>query len=167
MSVAVTETGSSSETRTASDTETTAPRVASSTASVSGVNVEQAAADALRAQADADASFIRGQFAEKWVPQLSSKQVGMVADGVTWTNADILREHLQLRMKYPDVRLTWSGDWSSYSRPDFWVTTAGVTFPDSGDALSWCSSKGFDRDHCYAHIVSNSRGPEGTTAFQP
>jgi hypothetical protein len=90
------------------------------------------------------------------VPQLSSKRPGLVADGITWNNAETLREHLQLRLAYPEVRLLWSGDWSTFSGPDFWVTIAGVTFPDADGALGWCRGHNLDRDHCYAKLVSTS-----------
>ena len=56
----------------------------------------------------------------------------------------------QLREQYPDVKLLWAGDWSTFSDPNFWVTVAGITFDDSSSALAWCSSQSLDRDHCTA-----------------
>jgi hypothetical protein len=126
---------------------------------------ESASFDALRAIANADRPFVTQQLADRWVPQLSSKRPGLVADGITWANASTLREHLDLRLKYPEVRLLWSGDWSVFSAPDFWVTIAGVTFPDAGGALAWCRNNGLDRDHCYAKLVSAHHPVEGSTAF--
>ena len=126
---------------------------------------ESASFDALRALANADRPFVSSQLADRWVAQLSAKQPGLVADGITWHNAETLREHLDLRLKYPEVRLLWTGDWSTFSSPDFWVTIAGVTFPDAREALAWCSSHGFDRDHCYAKLVSSSHPVDGSTAF--
>jgi hypothetical protein len=82
-----------------------------------------------------------------------------------WDNATTLREHLQLRQRYPNVRLLWSGDWSTFSAPDFWITVAGVTFPNSAGALAWCTSQGFDHDHCFAKIVSTTHPVEGSTAY--
>ncbi|GAA2405846.1 hypothetical protein GCM10009856_13280 [Mycolicibacterium llatzerense] len=126
---------------------------------------ESSSFDALRAIAEADRPFVSGQLADRWVPQLSSKRPGLVADGITWHNAETLREHLQLRLKYPEVRLLWSGDWSTFSASDFWVTIAGVTFPSSDGALDWCRSHNLDRDHCYAKLVSTTHPVDGTTAF--
>lgn len=100
-----------------------------------------------------------------WVAQLSSKRPGLVADGITWNNADTLREHLDLRLKYPEVRLLWSGDWSTISEPDFWITIAGVTFPDAAGALRWSRDHGLDREHCYAKLVSTTHPIDGSTAF--
>jgi hypothetical protein len=126
---------------------------------------ESASFDALRAIANADRPFVMSRLADRWVPQLSSKRPGLVADGITWNNAETLREHLDLRLKYPEVRLLWSGDWSTFSAPDFWITIAGVTFPDAGGALSWCTSHGLDREHCYAKLVSTTHPIDGSTAF--
>ena len=67
-----------------------------------------------------------------------------------------LQEHLQLRQRYPGVRLLWSGDWSTFSAPDFWVTVAGITYADSAGALAWCRYQGFDRDHCAAKFISTT-----------
>jgi outer membrane protein assembly factor BamB len=128
---------------------------------------ESASVDALRAIANADRPFVQGQLADRWVPQLSSKRPGLVADGITWNNAETLREHLQLRLAYPEVRLLWSGDWSTFSAADFWVTIAGVTFPDANGALGWCRSHNLDRDHCYAKLVSTTHPIDGSTAFNP
>ena len=75
-----------------------------------------------------------------------------------------LNEHLQLRQRY-GARLLWSGDWSTFSAPNFWVTVADITFAAANGALQWCQSKGFDRDHCIAKIVSTTHPVEGSTAY--
>ena len=126
---------------------------------------ESASFDALRAIANADRPFVAGQLADRWVPQLSSKRPGLVADGITWNNAETLREHLDLRLKYPEVRLLWSGDWSTFSATDFWVTIAGVTFSDADGALGWCRGHNLDSEHCYAKLVSTTHPIDGSTAF--
>jgi hypothetical protein len=128
---------------------------------------ESASFDALRALANADRPFVIGSLADRWVPQLSSKRPGLVADGITWDNAATLREHLQMRLQYPEVRLLWTGDWSTFSVPDFWVTIAGVVFPDADGALAWCRDHHLDHDHCYAKLVSTTHPVDGTTAFNP
>jgi hypothetical protein len=65
------------------------------------------------------------------------------------------------------LRLLWTGDWSTFSAPDFWVTIAGVTFGDAQGALSWCLGHNLDRDHCYAKLVSTTHPVDGSTAFNP
>lgn len=119
----------------------------------------------LRQIASDDRSFVYAQLTDRWVPQLSSKRPGVRDNGMVWDNASTLEEHLQLRQRYPDVRLLWSGDWSTFSAQDFWVTVAGITFPDSMGALAWCRYQGFDRDHCAAKLISTTHGEPGSTAY--
>ncbi|BCZ21359.1 hypothetical protein MYSE111917_24510 [Mycobacterium senriense] len=128
---------------------------------------ESASFDALRALANADRPFVIGSLVDRWVPQLSSKRPGLVADGITWDNVATLREHLQMRLQYPEVRLLRTGDWSTFSVPDFWVTIAGVVFSDADGALAWCRDHHLDHDHCYAKLVSTTHPVDGTTAFNP
>jgi serine/threonine-protein kinase len=122
-------------------------------------------AQQLRQLASDDRSFVGTQLTDRWVPQLSSKRPGVVDNGVVWDNAMTLQEHLQLRQRYPGARLLWSGDWSTFSAPDFWVTVAGTTFADSAGALAWCRHQGFDRDHCAAKIISTTHPESGSTAY--
>ncbi len=118
----------------------------------------------LRQYVNGDRSVVATEAADKWVPQLSSKRPGIRDNGVVWDNAMALQEHLQLRKLY-NAKLLWSGDWSTFSEPNFWVTIAGYTFDNAKGALMWCSSKGFDRDHCIAKIVSTTHGVPGSTAY--
>lgn len=127
---------------------------------------DSAALDGLRALTTADHPVVSSTLANRWVPQISSKQPGLVAEGLTWTASDILREHLELRQRYPEIRLVWSGDWRTFNNPDWWVTIIGLPSNDSSTSLSWCAAQGLDRDHCYAKIVSATMGIEGTTALQ-
>lgn len=129
-------------------------------------SADGAALDGLRALAAADKPVIASSLANRWVPQISSKQPGLVAEGLTWTASDILREHLDLRQRYPEVRLVWSGDWRTFNTPDWWVTIVGAPSNDASRALSWCVTNGFDADHCYAKIVSATMGREGTTVLR-
>ncbi|OBA78146.1 serine/threonine protein kinase [Mycobacterium sp. 1164966.3] len=119
----------------------------------------------LRQIADGDRSFVSAQLADKWVPQLSSKQLGMFAEGRVWDGAAILQEYQQLQQRFPGARLLKSGEWSTFSGPDYWVTVAGIRFDDSAGALAWCRGNGFDRDHCIAKIVSTTHPVAGSTAY--
>jgi len=119
----------------------------------------------LRDIAESDLPYVRVRLTDRWVPQLSSKRPGVVDDGVMWDNTMTLQEHLMLRQRYPGARLLWSGDWSTFSAPDYWVTVAGVTFSDASGALMWCRQQRFDRDHCVAKIISTTRPIEGSTAY--
>ncbi|MEY8015694.1 serine/threonine-protein kinase [Mycobacterium servetii] len=119
----------------------------------------------LREIADEDRPFVAANLADHWVPQLSSKRPGVVDQGVVWDNTMTLQEHLDLRQRYPDVRLLWSGDWSTFSAPDFWVTVLGMAFPDPAGPLAWCRAQALDRDHCIAKLISTAHAVEGSTAY--
>lgn len=94
--------------------------------------------------------------------QLSSKQWGLVADGITYRYTDILNDHLALRSTH-DARLVWSGDWTSFREGDFYVTVATVPFSTPAEANSWCDSQGIDPENCFAKRLSTVAGPEGST----
>jgi hypothetical protein len=158
--------GSAKSSAQSSDSPATASTAAGPAQPETG-DSESASYDALRAIANADRPFVTSTLADRWVPQLSSKRPGLVADGITWNNSETLREHLQLRLTYPEVRLLWSGDWSTFSATDFWVTIAGVTFADADGALGWCRGHNLDRDHCYAKLVSTTHPIDASTAFNP
>jgi hypothetical protein len=119
----------------------------------------------LRAIAANDQPLVLNGLADRWVPQLSSKRPELVAEGRTWTNEMILTEHQQLRQSYSNVRLLWSGDWSTFSDSSFWITIAGTGFATADEALAWCTSNGFDRNHCYAKLISTTHPVEGSTAY--
>jgi len=51
---------------------------------------EQAAGDAIQWQVKHDYPVVMNSMRGKWTPQLSTKQVGVLADGQTWTNRSIL-----------------------------------------------------------------------------
>lgn len=118
----------------------------------------------LRQIADEDHAVVSAEGADRWVPQLSSKRPGVVDEGVTWDNVLTLQEHLRLRQRY-GAKLLWSGDWSTFDAPNFWVTIAPITFPTAVGALNWCSVQGFDSDHCYAKLISKTHAVSGSTAF--
>jgi hypothetical protein len=115
---------------------------------------------------DSDYSTVRGSLANRWVPQVSSKQVGLVVDGKTFTNADILSDHLALRQRFSGARLVWTGHWTTFDSPDFWVTVVGPPLPSSQAANFWCDSNGFGVDDCFAKFVSSLIGVEGTTVYR-
>jgi hypothetical protein len=125
----------------------------------------QASLSRLREIAADDRGYVAAHFADVWVPQISSKRVGLEAEGTVWDNAQILEEHLRLRHIYPDVRLLWSGDWSTYDGRNFWVTIVGLHSSDPDDVLVWCTQQGFSRDNCAAKVVSTWRPIAGSTKY--
>ncbi|MGC2938795.1 MULTISPECIES: hypothetical protein [unclassified Brevibacterium] len=121
---------------------------------------------ALEQLADSDGQMAKSELDGKWVPQLSSKRVGLEAEGKTWDEEAILEEFEGLREEFPRVKLIWSGDFSSFKEDNFWVTVVGIGYDDPDDALSWCSSHGLGPDSCYAKQLNTSGGHDGTTRLQ-
>ncbi|WP_326953458.1 zinc ribbon domain-containing protein [Amycolatopsis sp. NBC_01286] len=121
------------------------------------------AVDQLRQYADADLPAVRSALEDHWVAQLSSKKVGMEADGIVYDAPAILQDHLRLRTSFASVRLIWTGDWSSFKYPDFWVTVQDQSFGTADDANAWCDGQGLPKDDCYAKRLRSSGGYEGNT----
>lgn len=115
---------------------------------------------------DADYGYVADSIANRWVSQISSKKPGLVVDGKTLSSADVLQDHLDLRSQYGGARLVWSGQWSTFSSPDWWVTVVGPPRLAAGEANRWCDAEGFGIDDCFAKFVSSIFGAEGTTAYR-
>jgi hypothetical protein len=128
----------------------------------SGVNSEDAALDQLTRQISLDRPQVQSELAEKWVPQLSSKRLDLVADGISYHYTEILKDHLALRSTY-NARLVWSGDWSTFNRGDFYVTVAPVPFSTPVEANAWCDRQALDSNNCFAKRLSAVAGPVGST----
>jgi serine/threonine kinase PknH len=139
------------------------PKPAPSAPSAPAVDQETSSTLQLRQLAANDRPYITAALADYWIPQLSAKRPGVVDQGMVWDNTLALQEHLQLRQRY-NAKLLWTGDWSTFDGRNFWVTVVPITFSDSSGALLWCAAQGFDRDHCIAKIVSNTRPVAGSTA---
>lgn len=119
----------------------------------------------LQATAASDSAAAEG-LAGSWVPQLSSKRPGLVADGKTFDAASILAEHRSLQNRYPDAQLLWSGGFANYRGRDFWVTVVGEPMPTAAAANAWCDAQGLDGDHCYAVRLTHSGGPAGNSVMR-
>jgi hypothetical protein len=129
-------------------------------------SVDGVAEAVLKELRDSDYLSVRNTMSNRWVPQVSSKRVGLVVEGKTLTSADILRNHLALRQRFSGARLVWSGQWTTFSGPDFWVTVVGPPLPTADDANRWCDSNGFGVDDCFAKFLSTLFGVEGTTVYR-
>ena len=127
---------------------------------------ESTATTVLRELADADHYEVQTSLENRWIPQIGSKRVGLVAEGITWTTVDILRNHLEFRQRYDDVRLVWSADWTTFNSPDFWVTIVAEAFGTADQANRWCDSNGIDAFNCFAKMISSTFGTEGTTVLR-
>jgi hypothetical protein len=137
---------------------TTTVTTAPSSSSTGG----SSATDQLDAQVAADRSDVENLTGE-WVPQLSSKSVGTVADGITYDADDILGHYRGLAATYPSAKLLWSGDWPVFKSGGYWVVVAAQPFSTPAAANAWCSAHGLSADDCFAKKLSHTGGPAGTT----
>jgi hypothetical protein len=129
-------------------------------------SVDGVAEAVLKELRDSDYPTVRNTMSNQWVPQVSSKRVGLVVDGKALTSADILQNHLALRQRFGGARLVWSGQWTTFSGPDYWVTVIGPSLLTAADANRWCDSNGFGVDDCFAKYLSTFFGVEGTTVYR-
>ena len=104
------------------------------------------------------------QLVDYWVPQISSKSVGMTVGGTTFGYREILQDFETMRAAAPDsVLLLQSESYSTFSQPGFWVTVVARGYANGEAANSWCVYNGFDQENCFAKLLSHSYGPEGAT----
>jgi hypothetical protein len=106
------------------------------------------------------------QLVGHWVPQLSSKRPGLVADGITYDYPQIWANFVQLRAQHPDVLLIWSGNYASYKLTNFYVIVVPDPYPDGGSANQWCDGSGFAPGDCYAKFLSHTGGSNGTSLLR-
>ena len=101
----------------------------------------------------------------RWVPQLSAKREGVVADGITYTLADIVALHGALQAEYGAL-LVWSGEYV-FDDGDLWVSIAPEGFATAQEALDWCVAKARDRDNCLARLITHDPAVGPTLQMQP
>ncbi|HEX5403640.1 MAG TPA: hypothetical protein VFX16_15220 [Pseudonocardiaceae bacterium] len=144
------------------DTATDEPVPDSSAWGIPQPTDEASALAALRQTSAQDQPAV-DDLAGQWVPQLSSKTEGLVADGITYDDLAIWQQYQQLVTRYPQALLLWSGDYSTFARTDFWV----VIMPDgeagAAAANSWCDSQNEPVDQCYAKLISHTAGSKGSS----
>lgn len=99
---------------------------------------------------------------DRWIPQISSKQVGLAADGIVYDNQAILDHFTQLRQRFGDLIVVNSSDFSTFELDGWYVALAPQSFGTSQEALGWCASNGMPtRNECFAKLVSR------TTPYSP
>lgn len=149
--------GQPTDTVTAPDTaapETTEPPVTTMD--------EASARTALDQQVSTDHTAVE-QLVGSWVPQLSAKKVGLVADGITYDYESILSDYQNEVAQYPGALLLKSGDYSSFKFPGFYVTVAPQSFGSAAAANQWCDSQNIDADDCFAKRLMHTGGYQGNT----
>ena len=155
----------SSSTATAKSSTNSAMTIASSASSNANQEAqdEQAAGDAIQWQIKHDYPIVMNSLRGKWTPQLSSKQVGLVADGQTWTKRLILAEYLKTQQANPKAVIIDTSQWPVYDTAGWWVTLQGDSYSDGDQANAWCDAQGYDSDHCLAKRIESNGSPQGTT----
>ncbi|WP_410564527.1 zinc ribbon domain-containing protein [Amycolatopsis sp. cmx-4-61] len=106
------------------------------------------------------------QLVGSWLPQLSAKKPGIVANGVTQDYDTIWSDFLANRQRHPEALLLWSGDYASFRYPDFWVTVVPQQYSDGSSANAWCDSYGIAKDDCYAKRLMHTGGYSGNTLLR-
>ncbi|TWP52055.1 hypothetical protein FKR81_10745 [Lentzea tibetensis] len=102
----------------------------------------------------------------QWVPQLSSKRIGLVVRGVTYGHTEVWSDFQQMKARYPGALLLWSGEFSTFDSTNFWVTVMPLRYPTGDAANGWCDQHQIGRDDCFAKKLSHVDGPAGTTKLR-
>lgn len=119
----------------------------------------------LQRQVDQDRPEV-DQLIGSWLPQLSAKKPGMVANGITYDYDAIWADFVNNRQQHPEALLLWSGDYASFKYPDFWITVEPRQFGDGTSANAWCDSYGINKDDCYAKRLMHTGGYAGNTLLR-
>lgn len=121
-----------------------------------------AAQKALAQQVESDRSAV-GRLVGYWVPQLSSKRLGLVHEGITYGYLEIWQDFVEIKTRYPEALLLWSGDFATFKFDNFWITVMPMTYTTGESANSWCDSAGIPAEDCYAKKLDLTGGYEGAT----
>jgi serine/threonine-protein kinase len=114
----------------------------------------------LQQQATADHDTVE-TLVGQWVPQISSKKVGLVVAGKEFGYPEIMADFTALKSRYPQAVLLNSNDYTNFSGKDFWVTVQATTFGTADDANAWCDQQGFAADDCAASRLMHTGGTAG------
>ena len=117
----------------------------------------------LAATVDADRPLVESLVGQ-WEPQLSAKRDGLVADGITYTPADIVALQAKFVAQFGAV-LLWSGDYV-FEEGDLWISIAPKPFSTADEALAWCVAAGLDRDNCLATLITHDASIVDTAKLQ-
>ncbi len=115
---------------------------------------------------DGDASLAESLLGQ-WVPQISSKYVGLRADGITYAPVDIVDNHQQLADQYQAILIS-SNDYIS-TRPDTWISLIPIGSSDPDSALNECVVRQLARTDCFAKFLTHDESidPNDTIKLQP
>ena len=126
------------------------------------VSPDEVARGSLDAQVAADRAAVEA-LVGRWVPQLSSKRLGLVVHGVRFTHEDIWRDFRLTAARYPNALLLSSADFASFDTDDFWVTVVPYTYATGAEANAWCDRERIGPDDCFAKRLTHTGTSDGTT----
>lgn len=130
--------------------------------SATPVDREDEALQELERLVAADEERVDSQMLDRWIPQVSSKRLGLEADGIVYDYAAILDHFTGLEESLGDLMIINSADYPSFELQGWYVGLAAESFGSSDGALGWCASHGMaDRNRCFAKLVSR------TTPYNP
>ncbi|MFJ6671983.1 zinc ribbon domain-containing protein [Actinosynnema sp. NPDC091369] len=135
------------------------------TPTTSAVPPDEVARRNLDAQVAADRAAVES-LVDRWVPQLSSKRVGLVVHGVRFTHEDIWRDFQLTEARYPNALLLSSADFVSFDSGDFWVTVVPHTYATGAEANAWCDRERIGPDDCFAKRLTHTGTSDGTTVLR-
>ncbi len=141
------------------------PSVPAVPSASSVVPVAALAIDRLTATIRNDSAAVEG-LVGGWVPQVSSKGLGMIVGRVTYGYEDIDEDHRRWVSRYPQALLLRSDDYSTFSTSGYWVTVVSVRFASADQANAWCESEGLAATDCFAKFLSHTAGPAGATVHR-
>lgn len=124
--------------------------------------------ESIAAAMDSDVRALTGS----WVVQLSSSttyadnQAGIAL----MSESEILDRLNQAESRYSGSSSTplllWTGDYN-FRFSDMWVVVLDRTYSSHEDALGFCASEGYDRDHCLAKYLDRSSNWDHTSKTLP
>jgi hypothetical protein len=126
------------------------------------VTDESSAQAALQAQLAADRPAVEALVGQ-WVPQLSSKTYGMVANGITYDYLEIWQDFESISQAHPGALLAWSSDYTSFQLAGYYVTLLPISYSSGREAAGWCTSNGLGPNDCYGKLISHTAGPKGSS----
>ena len=124
------------------------------------IDPETAAQQQIQQIVAADRAQVGGILGQ-WVPQLSSKQVGLADPEDPWypgqpyTNQMILQAYKNYQQQYPSAVLISSSDYPSFTFPGYWVVVLEMPFSSQDEALGWCDARGISRNNCIGTKIHN------------
>jgi len=98
-----------------------------------------------------------------WVPQLSSKSLGLVVGATTYDYPAIMADFQSLHDRFPDAIMVNSSDFNNFSRKNFWVTLKASVFTTADAVNNWCDEQNFAREDCHASRLTHTGGPAGNS----